>query len=236
MQENRSFDNLFQGYPGADTVSEGKDSKGHTVKLQPESLGAWYVIDHSAQAMFAACNGTGSLPGTNCKMNGFDQEEAWGGPYLDPEYVYVPHKESKPYFDMAHQGVVADRMFQSQLDESFVAHQYIIAAQAASAVNLPFGAWGCNGGKYDTVQHHHRSAQSIRTDGASLLRISDACRQARQSRTDVAFLRKRLRKLFERCRIRMVELQRDQAHLPLAGVEEKCDFTELEVHHRRARR
>ena len=151
VQENRSFDNLFQGYPGADTVSEGKDSKGNIVKLQPESLGAWYVIDHSAQAMFAACNGKGSLPGTNCKMNGFDQEEAWGGPYLDPEYVYVPHKESKPYFDMAHEGVVADRMFQSQLDESFVAHQYIIAAQAASAVDLPGGAWGCNGGKYDTV-------------------------------------------------------------------------------------
>ena len=42
-------------------------------------------------------------------------------------------------------------MFQSQLDESFVAHQYIIAAQASSAVNLPGGAWGCSGGKYDTV-------------------------------------------------------------------------------------
>ena len=27
VQENRSFDNLFQGYPGADTVSAGKDSK-----------------------------------------------------------------------------------------------------------------------------------------------------------------------------------------------------------------
>ena len=151
IQENRSFDNLFQGYPGADTVSHGKDSKGRTVKLQPESLGAWYVIDHSAQAMFAACNGTGSLPGTNCKMDGFDNEDSWGGPAEDPEYVYVPHKESKPYFDMGHQGVVGDRMFQSQLDESFVAHQYIIAAQAASAVNLPGGAWGCSGGKYDTV-------------------------------------------------------------------------------------
>ena len=36
----------------------------------------------------------------------------------------------KPYFDMAHEWVLADQMFQSQLDESFVAHQYIIAAQA----------------------------------------------------------------------------------------------------------
>ena len=38
VQENRSFDNLFQGYPGADTVSSGKNSKGKTIELQPVSL------------------------------------------------------------------------------------------------------------------------------------------------------------------------------------------------------
>jgi phospholipase C len=52
---------------------------------------------------------------------------------------------------MAHEGVLADKMFQSQLDESFVAHQYVIAAQAAWSVGLPNGEWGCGGGKYDTV-------------------------------------------------------------------------------------
>jgi phospholipase C len=150
VQENRSFDNLFQGYPGADTVSQGKNSKGETITLQPSSLGAYYVIDHSAQAMFAACDGTGKLPGTKCRMDGFDQEEAYGGP-PNPQYVYVPHKESKPYFDMAHEGVLGDRMFQSQLDESFVAHQYIIAAQADWSVDLPYGAWGCEGGSSDEV-------------------------------------------------------------------------------------
>jgi phospholipase C len=152
VQENRSFDNLFQGYPGADTVSEGKDSKGNTVKLKPVPLSDQYVIDHSAEAMFAACNApSGDLPGTHCRMNGFDREVNWGGPNREPQYVYVPHKDSQPYFDMAHEGVVADRMFQSQLDESFVAHQYIIAAQAAWSVNLPTGGWGCGGGKYDTI-------------------------------------------------------------------------------------
>ncbi len=39
----------------------------------------------------------------------------------------------------------------SQLDESFVAHQYIIAAQAASTVDLPFGPWGCGGGSSNAV-------------------------------------------------------------------------------------
>ena len=100
--------------------------------------------------MFAACDGTGDLPGTKCRMDGFDKELAQLGP-PNPQYVYVPHRESKPYFDMAHEWVLADRMFQSQLDESFVAHQYIIAAQAHSSVDLPSGAWSCGGGSFNVV-------------------------------------------------------------------------------------
>ncbi|MGB8908789.1 MAG: alkaline phosphatase family protein [Candidatus Cybelea sp.] len=150
IQENRSFDNLFAGYPGADTVSKGKNSDGKTIRLQPVSLSKWYQIDHSAQAMFAACDGTGKLPGTDCRMDGFNNEQSLFGP-PNPAYVYVPHRESKPYFDMARQWVLADRMFQSQLDESFVAHQYVIAAQAAWSVNIPSLKWGCGYGRDDLV-------------------------------------------------------------------------------------
>ncbi|MBV9720128.1 MAG: hypothetical protein JOZ77_12485 [Candidatus Eremiobacteraeota bacterium] len=150
VQENRSFDNMFQGYPGADTVPVGENSHGQKIRLQPRRLGDPYEIDHSVQAMYAACNGTGIVRGTGCRMNGFNNETSYGGP-KNPEYVYVPHNESKPYWDMAAEWVVADRMFQSQLDESFVAHQYVIAAQAAWSDDLPTGEWGCGGGKYDTV-------------------------------------------------------------------------------------
>jgi len=151
VQENRSFDNLFQGYPNADTASQGMNSQGQTIQLQPVSLSKQYHIDHSADAMFSACNGTGSLPGTDCRMNGFNNEQSYGGP-SNPQYVYVPHTESKPYFDMAHEWVVGDRMFQSQLDESFAAHQYVIAAQAQSSVDLPSSLlWGCAGGPSDDV-------------------------------------------------------------------------------------
>jgi phospholipase C len=153
VQENRSFDNLFQGYPGAETVSSGSDSKGQTVPLAPVSLATQYIIDHSAQAMFTACNGQGELPGTRCRMDAFDLEQAFFWPPSIPyaEYVYVPHNDSKPYFDMAHEWVLADHMFQSNLDESFVSHQYVIAAQAAASVNLPIAQWGCGGGRRDTV-------------------------------------------------------------------------------------
>ncbi|HEX4012790.1 MAG TPA: alkaline phosphatase family protein [Candidatus Cybelea sp.] len=153
IQENRSFNGMFEGFPNAHTVSSGKKSNGQTVQLTPISLKKLYDIDHSAAAMFEACDApAGDLPGTHCRMDGFDRELASYGAPPDAQYVYVNHTESKPYFDMAHQWVLADRMFSSQLDESFVAHQYIIAAQAQSSVNVPDGPWGCPGGPHDVVQ------------------------------------------------------------------------------------
>jgi phospholipase C len=150
IQENRSFDDMFEGYPGADTVSSGKDSQGNTIPLQAISLKVVYEIEHGFQQMILACNGTGKLPGTDCRMDGFNLEEQEEGP-KNGQYAYVPHSESQPYWDMAHEWVLADEMFQSQLDESFVAHQYIIAAQADSSVNVPVSYWGCPGGKTDYV-------------------------------------------------------------------------------------
>jgi len=151
VQENRSFDNLFQGYPGADTVSKGKNSKGETVQLQPKGLGYQLSIDHSAQAMFEACDGAGKLPGTDCRMDGFNLEQSWPPLQQNPQYVYVPHSDSAPYFAMAQEWVLADKTFASQLDESFVAHQYMIAAQADWAVDLPVTTWGCGASKVDTI-------------------------------------------------------------------------------------
>ncbi len=144
VQENRSFNDLFNGYPGAYTVKSGKIHTGKRIKLMPVPLSDQYVINHDMGAFIAACNGTGTLPGSDCRNDGFDREGAGGLTGVQyPEYVYVPHSDSLPYFDMAREGALADHMFQSQLDESFVGHQYIIAAQANWSVNLPYGAWGC---------------------------------------------------------------------------------------------
>jgi len=84
-------------------------------------------------------------------MNGFNNEQEFGGPH-NGQYAYIPHSESKPYWDMAHEWVLADHMFASQLDESFVAHQYVIAAQAHASVNVPGYYWGCGGGRSDQVR------------------------------------------------------------------------------------
>jgi phospholipase C len=153
VQENRSFNDLFMGYPHATTVGSAKNSKGKTIVLKPVSLKVSYAIEHGAKAMFAACDGSGRLPGTHCTMDGFDLEGSpFKGPIKNPAFVYVPLAESKPYWDMAHEFVLADEMFSSQLDESFVAHQYVVAGQAQSSVDVPLGKWGCEGGPGDTVQ------------------------------------------------------------------------------------
>ena len=115
VQENRSFNNLFMGYPGAKTSTYGYTSDNQKITLQPVGLETTWDIDHSSNSFFEACNGTGSYPGTDCQMNGFNKE--WVGcggrgepgcPNSHPQYSYVPRSETKPYFQMAKQFVLAD--------------------------------------------------------------------------------------------------------------------------------
>ena len=46
MQENRSFDNLFTGFPGADTVTSAM-SNGVVVPLQPVPVEQGADVDHN---------------------------------------------------------------------------------------------------------------------------------------------------------------------------------------------
>jgi phospholipase C len=172
IQENRSFDNLFQGYPNADTQPYGYASNGTKVTLNPITMATDWDITHDAAGFIAACDGSGSLPGTNCKMDGFDKEAVGCGgihppcPFADPQYAYVPKSESKPYFTIAKQYVLADRMFTSNYDSSsFVSHQYLIAGQASKSVDYPLNVWGCDGDPRDTV----KTLTSQRTFGKSIL-------------------------------------------------------------------
>ncbi len=153
IQENRSVDNLFQGFPGADTQSYGFDRSGDKITLKPVPLEAAWDFHHDSTSFLNACDGQGAYPGTNCKMDGFDKEYWDCGkagypqcPNANPPYSYVPRDETQPYFFIGKHYVFADEMFPSNFDSgSFISHQYIIAAQASSTVNYPIGPWGCEG-------------------------------------------------------------------------------------------
>ena len=159
IQENRSFNNLFYGFPGATTTTYGYNTSGQKITLQPLGLATTWDINHNSFGFIKACNGTGSIPGTNCRMNGFNKEGWQCGtagfpscPISNPPYSYVPHSETKPYFDMGKQYVVADQMYASNFDaSSFISHQYIIAGQSESSVNYPYSVWGCRGGSGDQI-------------------------------------------------------------------------------------
>lgn len=161
VQENRSFNNLFYDYPGAKTVSYGYDSNNEKIALKPLTLATSWDLQHNARGYMLACNGKGKTPGTDCQMNGFDKEKWTCGtagnpkcPFKYPPYAYVPHSETKPYFDMAHQYVLADNMFASDFDiSSFESHQYIIAAvNPKKTYDYPDQNWGCSGAQGDGIK------------------------------------------------------------------------------------
>jgi phospholipase C len=146
IQENRSFDNLFHGYPGAHTASYGMDSKGQRVRLVPIPFEVAYDVDHDFPTFMSAWDGG--------KMDGFDLEPVGGDhrQYKHPQYGFVPHSETTLYFAMAHQYVLGDNMFTSHIDASYISHQYAIAAQADRAVDFPSEYFGCDGQRTNTIE------------------------------------------------------------------------------------
>ncbi len=146
VQENRSFDNLFYGFPGADTAATGTLHNGTSIALAPVPLEDGKDIGHFHYSY--------NLAYDDAKMDGFDLEQGYAivnGAYgVVPQtptypYAYVPHGETQPYFDLASRYTLADRMFASNNGPSFPAHQYLIAGQSNRADEVPTSSpWGCD--------------------------------------------------------------------------------------------
>jgi phospholipase C len=146
MQENRTFDNLFNGFPGADTVQSGSVS-GTPVPLQPVPLEDGTDIIHGHLAWWHAWD--------NGANDGFDQPKTTY-PSANYPYAYVPQSETVPIWTLAQQYTLGDRMFQSNSGPSYGAHQYMIAGQSAEADENPVnsgkpGVWGCDAPAGTTV-------------------------------------------------------------------------------------
>ena len=143
IQENRSFNNLFMGFKGATTQNYGYDTKGDKIKLHSQSIATNWDIDHSVGGFFTAYD--------DGRMDGWNNEYACCSQPANFAYAFAPKSETKTYWEMAEQYVLADNLFQSNLDGSFIAHQYAIAAYANGEVDFPSSDWGCQGGPYDVI-------------------------------------------------------------------------------------
>jgi phospholipase C len=148
VQENRSFDNMFHGFAGADYANSGKNSKGQTITLTSQPMAGKYDFQHDFPEALDAVDYTNKEA-----MDGFDLDTCSGSCPTNPQYQYVQQSDVQTYWNMAQSYVLSDHMFSSQLDSSFVGHQYLIAGQAEKTWGSPTGAkWGCDAGPSTTIQ------------------------------------------------------------------------------------
>jgi len=137
VQENRTFDNLFNGYPGADTAQVGYNHLGQQVPLQAIPLAGQGDWQHSEKECYTAYD--------NGKMDGFDLNVLIGNTPAPSPYTYVQASDVQTYWNMAHAYALADHMYESNCGSSFPAHQYLIAGQTGSEVTPLHAPWGCDG-------------------------------------------------------------------------------------------
>ena len=170
VQENRSFDNLFAGFPGADTALQGLCKAGpawckvaHEVPLKAiplaqgsPSLGGKDIC-HSHQCFELECDPD---PSSVCRNDGFDlidKGESQGGQAakLYP-YAHVRRADIEAYWKLAERYTLADQMFFTETASSFIAHQMLLSGTVRlndreSLTDQPNTMpWGCDAPRHGT--------------------------------------------------------------------------------------
>ncbi|MBV8154129.1 MAG: hypothetical protein JOY98_06890 [Candidatus Eremiobacteraeota bacterium] len=144
VQENRTFDNLFHGFKGAQYSTFGRTSDGSTVALHPIDLNGPDIFNGYKDAISDWDGG---------KMDRFDRNQFGyprSGNVGSYAYSYVKRSEIAPYWTMARTYTLADHMFPTMFGNSFVAHLDLIASTAnlspaVSEVDTPTNRpWGCD--------------------------------------------------------------------------------------------
>ncbi|MGA9419585.1 MAG: alkaline phosphatase family protein [Candidatus Cybelea sp.] len=150
IQENRTFDNLFAAFSGADGTRYGEMKQGSKdVRVRLRAADLVEVCDYSHSY------GNYRRDYDGGKMDGFGLEG--GGKRCPGEagtavYQYVRPSEIRPYWDIARTYVLGDHMFQTQGSGSFTAHQDLIAggttlekSKKETDVDYPSHMpWGCD--------------------------------------------------------------------------------------------
>ncbi len=152
IKENRTFDNYFGTYPGANGATTAINSQGMTVPLHHQA-DQIPDIDHSSNGARMAYD--------NGKMDRFDllrSAAARGstGPYANNSLTQFYQSDIPNYWTYAQNFVLGDNMFSSLMGPSFPNHLYTIAAQSGGVVNNPITdknvgtlrnatrGWGCD--------------------------------------------------------------------------------------------
>jgi phospholipase C len=117
VQENRSFENFFAGYPGADAPMSGK-SGTRTIPLHEITFDS-SDLKHDWRASM--------LDWDDGKMDGFARFDTPSGRREYAAYAHVQRSLIAPYWLMARRYVLADHMFPTEFGGSFTAHLTLVA-------------------------------------------------------------------------------------------------------------
>ena len=129
VDENRSFDNFFGKYPGADGTTTGQiwvNGQTKTVPLKPGIDVAPHDIEHGFVAGLLSIDG-GKMDGFNRILYGKDLTG----------YTEFSRSQIPDYYKYADRFVLADRFFTSMYGPTTPEHLYTVAAQARGIVDNP---------------------------------------------------------------------------------------------------
>ena len=139
IQENRTFENFFAGYPGANAPTQGcgapqKGEKPTAVKGLTTTIGCpkgdqvipLHEVTFEHEPNLPHVYEAGITDWNNGNMDGFTH---WGrGAHLhNSAYAYIKRSEVAPYWTMAQQYVLADAMFPTEFGPSWTGHMTLVA-------------------------------------------------------------------------------------------------------------
>lgn len=147
VKENRSFDNYFGTFPGADGTRTGKTSDGQTVPLLHTPDHTLIDINHAGDAAKVAVNGG--------KMNGFDKLQGAIQDGQDIALSQLSESDIPNYWAYARTFTLDDHFFSTINGPSFPNHLVTIAGTSNNTDDNPilntYHSWGCDAGQYTKV-------------------------------------------------------------------------------------
>jgi phospholipase C len=156
VKENRTFDNLFGTFPGADGATTYKDPHGkvHPLNHQPDRL--VFDIDHLHAAFLTAYD--------HGKMDGFSKiagaMQNINGKVMDVADSQFYQSDIPNYWQYAQTYALPDHFFYPIQGPSFPNHLLSIAATDDNVDDNPYGIgdinkWGCDDSKGTTVEERN---------------------------------------------------------------------------------
>jgi len=142
MKENRSFDNYFGLFPGADGATTGLTSSGQVIPLWRAPDVMFHDLDHNYMGAIDGYDGG--------KMDRIDLNNISNVNGDFESYTAMTQADIPNYWAYAQTFALSDHTFQSDLSPSYASHFYSIAATGEGAIDIPMDTgiypanWGCD--------------------------------------------------------------------------------------------